>query len=248
MRPHGRARVDARNPRAFAICDRCGLLYNHIDLEWQFDWAGASLINKRSLVCDDCNDVPQNQLRAIVLPADPMPIQNPRVEPYSYDESNYRATQPTGQTDPVTSLPIPGTNGTRVTEDGVTRSSQLVGPPIGLEAGAVMPLNGKVHYGVELPVLSISSNGTTIITVTCSSVHNLITDSQISVNGTQYGGKASPNTDGFFSVIVSGSATQFTYEVNNPVPASSLLGATTQIITAKVGLPYGVTQIPKTGS
>lgn len=92
MRPHGRARVSARNPRAFAICDRCGFLMNHDRLQWQYDWAGASLINKRILVCNTCLDVPQQQLRAIVIPADPVPIQNPRIQDYVTAETNYRTT------------------------------------------------------------------------------------------------------------------------------------------------------------
>jgi hypothetical protein len=90
----GRARVSSTNPKAFGICDRCGFLYNHSDLQWQFDWAGASLINKKILVCDTCLDVPQEQLRAIILPADPEPIVNPRVENYAvYDRYNDRKRQ-----------------------------------------------------------------------------------------------------------------------------------------------------------
>ena len=107
MRPHGRARVSARNPRAFAICDRCGFLYNHVNLQWQYDWAGASLINRRILVCDPCLDTPQQQLRAIVVPADPVPILNPRVQDYVTAETNYRYTQ--GNTvDPITGIPVIG--------------------------------------------------------------------------------------------------------------------------------------------
>lgn len=107
MRPHGRARVSARNPRAFAICDRCGFLYNHVNLQWQYDWAGASLINRRILVCDPCLDTPQQQLRAIVVPADPVPILNPRVQDYVTAETNYRYTQ--GNTvDPTTGIPVIG--------------------------------------------------------------------------------------------------------------------------------------------
>lgn len=113
MRPHGRARVSSRNPNAFGICDRCGFLYNHNRLQWQFDWAGASLINKRILVCNTCNDVPQQQLRAIVVPADPVPIQNPRVQDYYNAETDIRTTQ--GNTiDPRTGLPIIGGD-TRIT-------------------------------------------------------------------------------------------------------------------------------------
>lgn len=89
----GRARISARNPRAAGQCDRCGFIYNHINLQFQYDWAGASLINKRILVCDSCNDVPQQQLRSIIVPADPMPVMNPRVPDYVTAETNLRTTQ-----------------------------------------------------------------------------------------------------------------------------------------------------------
>lgn len=77
-RPHGRARVNPSAPRAFAACDRCGFLVNHADLRWAHDWVGPRLQNKRFLVCDRCLDVPQEQSRTIILPPDPLPIQNPR--------------------------------------------------------------------------------------------------------------------------------------------------------------------------
>ena len=83
----GRASTSARNPRAHAICDRCGGRFNHDRLGFQFDWAGAALVNKRLLVCPRCTDRPQQQLRAIVIPADPVPIKNPRPEPFTSDES-----------------------------------------------------------------------------------------------------------------------------------------------------------------
>lgn len=131
MRPHGRARVNARNPRAFAICDRCGFLYNHVNLSWQYDWAGASLINKRILVCDTCNDVPQSQLRAIVVPPDPTPIQNPRTQDYVTAEQNTRTTQ--GNTvDPKTGIPVIGGD-TRITQGSETRVTQQTGEPPGGE-------------------------------------------------------------------------------------------------------------------
>ena len=108
MRPHGRARVSSRNPQEFGVCDRCGFLYNHSRLQWQFDWAGASLINKRILVCDTCNDVPQQQLRAIVVPADPTPIQNPRTQDYVTAETNTRYTSGQNTVDPKTGIPVIG--------------------------------------------------------------------------------------------------------------------------------------------
>jgi len=80
MRPHGRARADRHSPRAWAICDKCGFLYNKKDLQWQYEWAGNRLVNQNMLVCDKCYDTPQEQLRVIILPADPTPIVNPRPE------------------------------------------------------------------------------------------------------------------------------------------------------------------------
>jgi hypothetical protein len=42
------------------------------------DWRGATLQNIQLMVCERCYDVPQQQLRAITLPADPVPVRNPR--------------------------------------------------------------------------------------------------------------------------------------------------------------------------
>jgi len=76
--PQGRATISRTSPRALAVCDRCGFRFNHIDLSWQFQYAGTRLQNLRILVCRDCMDIPQAQLKTIILPADPIPIQNPR--------------------------------------------------------------------------------------------------------------------------------------------------------------------------
>jgi len=91
----GRARTSAKNPQAHAICDRCGFRHNHVNLKWQYDWRGASLQNLKFLVCDTCYDVPQEQLRAIVVPADPTPIMNARVQDFIVAETNTRGTSGT---------------------------------------------------------------------------------------------------------------------------------------------------------
>ncbi len=83
----GRARTSASRPQAKAVCDRCAFWFLHASLRWQMQWAGTSLVNQRLLVCNRCYDRPNQQLRAIVLPADPVPIINPRVEPFALDES-----------------------------------------------------------------------------------------------------------------------------------------------------------------
>ena len=246
MRPHGRARVSARNPRAFGICDRCGFLYNHVNLQWQYDWAGASLINKRILVCNECNDVPQSQLRAIVVPADPVPILNPRIQDYNTAESDYRLTQG-NTTNTQTGIPVPGGD-TRITQNNNTRVTQQVGgtradrsQQPGLDQNAIMPLQGTAAYYVTLPLVSVSSDGAGIATVTCSSAHSLTTGSQISVEGL-----STSTANGFYTVTVT-TATAFTYQLNPVLSAGSLLTGTTKMVTTNVGLPYDTDQIPQTG-
>lgn len=83
MRPHGRAQISARAPRATAICQRCGFMYNLDRLTWQWDWQqGPRLFNLRIQVCPTCLDVPQQSGRTIVLPPDPVPVQYPLPEDY----------------------------------------------------------------------------------------------------------------------------------------------------------------------
>jgi hypothetical protein len=75
MRPHGRAQVSARAPRALGICQRCSFMYNLDILQWQWDWLqGPRLFNKRIKVCPTCLDIPQESGRTIVLPPDPVPV------------------------------------------------------------------------------------------------------------------------------------------------------------------------------
>ena len=128
----GRASTSSSSPQAHAICDRCGFRYNHVNLRWQYDWRGSSLQNLRLLVCNSCYDEPQEQLRAIIIPADPMPIDQPRLQNFAQAETNTRATSGQGTVDPVTGIPVPNGN-TRITQDDNTRVTQQTGePPNGL--------------------------------------------------------------------------------------------------------------------
>ena len=128
----GRARTSPSNPQAHAICDRCGFRYNHSSLSWQFDWRGASLQNIRLLVCNSCMDTPQNQLRAIVVPADPTPIQNPRVQDFVAASSMDRVTSGQNTVNAKIGIPVPGGD-TRITQADKTRVVQQTGePPFGL--------------------------------------------------------------------------------------------------------------------
>ncbi len=85
LRPR-RARVDPRQPAEWATSDRNGMIGQQVKLKWQYDWNGNTLKNKRILIHEDELDKPQRQLGNLVLPADPVPIHNPRVEQYLIDE------------------------------------------------------------------------------------------------------------------------------------------------------------------
>ena len=122
----GRARTSSVNPQAHAICDRCGFRYNHVDLQFQFDWAGATVQNKRILVCRSCLDKMQSQLRAITLPGDPPPILNPRPELYATDATNFRVTSGMDTVNSKTGILVPGGE-FRITEDDSNRVTQQTG-------------------------------------------------------------------------------------------------------------------------
>ena len=163
----GRARTSSRNPQAHAICDRCGGRYNHVDLTFQYDWAGAGVINKRLLVCHRCLDNMQPQLRAIVLPPDPVPVLNPRPQDFVNASTDYRTTQ--GNTvNAKTGIPVPGGD-LRVTQDDKYRVPQQTGfangslnqkpgtdpdaqkPPLATEPGLPYGADGVIPETGPLP-------------------------------------------------------------------------------------------------
>jgi hypothetical protein len=235
----GRARTSAKSPRAFAVCQRCGLWDNRDRMQFQMAWRGTTLRNIYILVCGRCYDTPQEQLRSITIPADPTPVYYPSVEDFAAAETNYRITVP-GTVDFVTNIPKPSDD-FRVTMDCQNRVTQEIGAPRGLDQNAVMPYNGAVQraYGVVLSPLSLTSNGTAAVTATFSAAHGLCTNDQIAIEGL-----TNPLAAGFFSVTVSNPMT-FTYMTNVNVAAASLLTGTSRMITVLVGLPYGDEQIPQ---
>ena len=90
--PHCRASVNGNAPSAFARCDRCGFIYNHKSLQFQFDYRGPRLTNLRILVCQPCYDKPQPQLKPIMTTQDPLPVINARPEDYNYANNDYCVT------------------------------------------------------------------------------------------------------------------------------------------------------------
>lgn len=235
----GRARTDARNPRAFAICDRCALWYNHYQLSWQYDWAGASLVNKRLLVCNKCNDTPQEQLRAIVVPADPVPIVNPRVEPYAWDEIDRRQVSGYNTTNSQTGIPVQQGD-TRVTtiDDDVpdrTRVTQQTGePPYGLNQKPGTDPNAVTYRNI----VNVTNNGIGIIRITVSVTSGFKTGQRVIIadveGATAANGKwvitvINPSQFDLQNSTFTGTYTSGGYVINDP------------------SLPYGFDEVPKTG-
>ena len=235
----GRARTSSRNPQAFAICDRCAIWYNHVNLRWQYDWAGASLVNKRILVCNTCYDEPQQQLRAIIIPADPMPIVNPRVEPYAWDEIDRRQVSGNNTVNPQTGIPVQQGDTRVTTIDGDipdrTRVTQQTGEaPYGTNQKPGTDPNAVTYRDI----VNVSNNGIGIIRVTVSVTSGFITGQRVIINDV---------------VGVDAANGKWTITVINPsqfdLQNSSFSGAYVSggYVINNPSLPYGFDEVPKTG-
>lgn len=160
----GRAVASSSNPQAFGVCDRCGIWTNHHRLAWQLDWQGAGMQNLRILVCERCMDVAQPQKRAITLPADPVPIQNPRPEYFAQAETDYRVTSSaTPSVYGWTGIPVPDGDFMVTSPDGEDyRVTQTTGePPGGLneEPGTDPNAPGNDDPGVPLGFDEVPETG-----------------------------------------------------------------------------------------
>jgi hypothetical protein len=235
VRPHGRAKVNARNPEAFAICDGCGFLYQHSELRFQLQWSGNKLVNLRQLNCRRCNDIPQTQLRAIVLPADPMPIMNPRVQNYQAASTDYRATSGQNTINQRTGIPIPG-NTLRITENDDYRVTQQTGAP----NGSLNELPGTDPNAVTYRVISNAvNNGSGLIRLTVNTTSGMITGQQVTVG--EVVGTTEANGNWTITVI---SLTEVDLQSSSFASAYASGG----YVVNNPSLPYNNTEIPKTGA
>lgn len=209
------------------------------------EWGGAGLINKRLLVCTvTCNDQPQDQLRSIVVPADPVPIQFPSLEAFILDEEG------------TSSPSLSDFNADFNTDFGPAKndfntdfnSDFSSGPddngyyPRGIDQRAQMPIVADVRWAVPINLISVLSNGSALITVNTNGPHGLATNAQIGVQGL-----GNPAASGSFSITVI-TATQFIYFTTSSVPTASLANNYTRMITLDVGLPYGQTSLSPIGA
>ena len=234
MRPHGRAKVSTRSPSAFGICDNCGFLYQLSELRWQFQWAGNKLVNLRQLVCRRCNDIPQTQLRAIILPADPMPVQNPRPQDYRIASTDYRATSGQNTIDPETGIPIPG-NTLRITENDDFRVTQQTGAP----NGSLNELPGTDPNAVTYRTISNAvGNGSGRIRLTVNTTNGMITGQDVTIGDVV--GTTEANGNWTITVI-----NLTTVDLDNSTFTNAYSSG--GYIVNNPSLPYNFTEVPKTG-
>jgi len=235
----GRARTNPKNPQAFAICDRCALWYNHYQLKWQYDWAGAALINKRILVCETCYDTPQEQLRAIIVPADPVPIVNPRVEPYAWDEIDRRQVSGYNTVNQQTGIPVPQGDTRVTTYSNVATNNTRVTQQTGEAPGGTNQKPGTDPNAVTYRnIIGATNNGNGLIRITVDVTSGFITGQKVIIN--DVGGVTAANGRWTITVI---NITQF------DLRASVFAGTYTSggYVINDPSLPYGFDEVPKTG-
>jgi hypothetical protein len=230
----GRAKISSRNPQAAATCDACGFIFSHTELRWQMAWSGNKLVNLKQLVCRRCQDIPQTQLRAIVLPADPMPVMNPRVNNWQAASTDYRATSGQNTVDPLTGIPIPG-NTLRITENDDYRVTQQTGAP----NGSLNELPGTDPNAVTYrPISDAVDNGSGEIRLTVNTTNGMITGQQVTIG--EVDGTTEANGNWTITVI---SLTEIDLDGSVFANAYSSGG----YVVNNPALPYGAETIPSTG-
>lgn len=223
----GRARVNSRNPEAFGVCQRCGIWHQRRELRNQVEWRGAALLPTWVFVCQRCYDTPQEQNRAFIPPADPVPIQLALPEDFNAASADYMGLTLGSTIDPKTGIPVPGRTAMQTT-NGVVMGPTPIGRPAGYALEAVMPLamtdaGVPAPGGIPIPVLSMMADGSPVIRVTTKGPHGLAPNQQIAVQGT-----VNPRASGMFSVSPL-TATVFSYGCYDWIDAGPQLSPDTMI-------------------
>jgi hypothetical protein len=86
-RYHGSYSPDPYAGRAHGSCDRCTQQWELSKLQYQYEYRGDTLTNTRFRVCPPCMDKPYEGYRPVKLPPDPVPVLDPRVEPFAIEEN-----------------------------------------------------------------------------------------------------------------------------------------------------------------
>jgi hypothetical protein len=191
------------------------------------------------LVCETCYDTPQEQLRAIIVPADPVPIVNPRVEPYAWDEIDRRQVSGYDTTSQATGIPVQAGPSRATTIDNTVPDGIRVTQQTGEAPGGKNQLPGTDPNAVTFRnIVSVTNNGIGIIRVTVSVTSGFITGQRVIVQ--EVGGVTNANGRWTITVI---NPQQFDLQ------GSSFSGAYTSggYVINDPSLPYGFDQIPRTG-
>lgn len=170
MRPHPKYASADPHAGPWATCDGCGFVWNHPDLDWNREWAGLQIVNKRTLVCPRCNDIPNEAIRTLILPPDPIPVLNPRPEQYGVDEALYASF--TASIAPGTNLQFPDVvailtvtavlSGEVSTGASLSGAGVAAGTVVGPQLGGGPPPGGKGTYAVTPAQTVLSTTMTTV--------------------------------------------------------------------------------------
>jgi hypothetical protein len=210
-------------------------------LQWQFDYRGAALLNTRILVCESCLDVPQNQLRNIILPADPTPIMNARVQDYVTAETNNRYTS--GQV--LTVLSASGTGSVAT----LTLKYPLSLAPITVGSTIVVSGMEPAGYNGTYVVTASSNSGTATVSFANRTTGDLTVSGFVAINIDPITGLPMGQTANRITQNDNNRVTQTTGEPPyglNEEPGTSIF-VPNDIGGNDPGLPYNFNQVPKTG-
>jgi hypothetical protein len=117
---------------------RCNFWYQRRALRNQMEWMGAALLPTWVFVCSTCYDFPNEQNRARIYPADPIPIQLALPENFDGASADYMGLTAGSTIDPITGIPVPGKTAMSTTS-GVVMGPAPVGRPPGYYALAAEP-------------------------------------------------------------------------------------------------------------
>lgn len=195
-------------------------------------------MNIRILVCETCLDVPQNQLRNIIIPADPTPIMNARVQDYVTAETNARFTS--NQVLEVISASGTGSVATLTLQVPLSLAAITVGSTI-------------VISGME----PAGYNGTFIVTASSNSGSYTVSFANRTVGPMTQPGRVAINIDPVTGLPRGGGLTRITQNDDTRVTQTTgepPFGLNQEPGTdpnapgdADPGLPYNFNQVPKTG-
>ncbi len=86
-RYHGCFVPDPYRGRAHGQCDRCNRQWALNDLQYQYDFRGDTGTKTRGRVFPEGMDKPYEGNRPVKIPPDPVPVLDPRVEPFLAEEN-----------------------------------------------------------------------------------------------------------------------------------------------------------------